>query len=129
MAGVTDHYDENARHCIRPAAPADRESAQSTTLAAWQALKLRTGLREMAFYEWADKEPYESETQHGRSTSNNEDEGNYHSIALAYAEYIDTCVRDERQETVQLYAHTDVAEDVLEQAFAHEELGDPFTDE
>jgi len=105
------HYRDNLRHVVRPSDSTERETAEySYSLSAWQALKLRTGLREKAHYEWAADE-------------------RKHMIALAYAEYIDMCVRDERRENVQVYAQTDAARQVLVAALEDEGFQANFVEE
>lgn len=91
-----DNYRDNLEHVVRPEDPEDRKEANSILLSDYEALYLRDGLTEFAAY---DSETDEEE-----------------AVALAYVEYIDMVVRDERGLTVSIYAHTAVATDVLDGA-------------
>lgn len=88
-----DHYRDNLEHVVRPDDPSERASTRSVNLDDYEALYLRQLLIEFAAYGAEDA------TQEG--------------IALAYAEYIDMVVRDERMQQVKLFAHTSDAEWVL----------------
>lgn len=89
-------YRENLRHVVRPDVPEERREANSATINDYDALKLRRDLSEYA--------AYESPT------------GEHESIALAYIQYIDMVVRDEKKQIVTLYAHTETAVEVLQAA-------------
>ena len=84
-------YESQLRHVARP--EKDRQSATRVRLEDWQALALQDPLVEYASYVAPDAE--------------------HEAVAMAYAEYIDMVVREEAKNHVYLYAHTDVAEDVL----------------
>jgi len=84
-------YDNQLRHVARP--EQNRQSATRVRLEDWQALAIQDPLIEYASYVAPDAE--------------------HEAVAMAYAEYIDMVVREEGKNFVYLYAHTDVAEDVL----------------
>lgn len=88
-----DHYRENLEHVVRPEDPSERRTADSISLHAYEALYLRRGLLSYAAYDAPSAE--------------------HEGVALAYAEYIDTAVRDNRVDHVSLYYHTDTAVVVL----------------
>lgn len=100
-----DHYRDNLRHVIRPEKPSDRMESDRILLSNYEALYLRQQISNWAAY-YADTEEAEA-------------------IALAYVDYIDMVVHDEREPTLHLYAHTDVAKDVL-RGVSDELLGEPF---
>ena len=84
-------YENQLRHVARP--ERDRQSATRVRLEDWQALRVQRELIEYASYSAPDVD--------------------HEAVAMAYAEYIDMVVRDEAKNFVYLYAHTDVAQDVL----------------
>lgn len=90
------HYRSNLRHLVRPDTPSERVQSPQIALTDWEALYARMALREWATY--------------GAS-------GEEQDLALAYAEYIDYSVREEDNSLVELYAHTEAAQDVLRTAF------------
>lgn len=101
------NYREQLRHLCRPDTPSERIQSQYISLTDWEALYASIVLKEYATYGALDCSEEES-------------------IALAYAEYIDMSVREEGNRLVDLYAHTEWAEDVLLSAFESDNgiLGD-----
>lgn len=81
------------RHVVRPEHPSDRVGTPHIRLHDYEALYLYEALIEYAAYmsDTAEKE----------------------EIALAYAEYINMCVRDEGKNMLSVYAHTEEAKEVL----------------
>jgi hypothetical protein len=90
-----DHYRANLDHVVRPENPDERDEPYAM-VDDWAALLLRRHLTEFAAY--AAPSP------------------DAEAVALAYAEYIDMAVRDEGKRQVKLFAHTDKAERVLDDA-------------
>lgn len=87
-------YEDNLRHVAEPASPTERRKAVSVSIEDHTALWFTDVLREYAHYG-----DHEDDDQEG--------------IAVAYASYIDTKVRDEGQSHVPLYAHTQLAAETL----------------
>lgn len=94
MEDHLDTYRDNLRHVVRPEDPAERDGGVS--ISDWAALQLAEALKEYAAWE--------------SPTSTHEE------VALAYAEYINHVVRNEEKTTVQLFFHTETAEEVLYEA-------------
>lgn len=88
-----DHYSDNLRHMAEPATPDERDRAVSVSLEDYQALYLATMLREWAHYH----APGEKQA----------------SIARGYVEYINHQVRERGQKTIEIYAHTPLAAEVV----------------
>lgn len=88
-----DNYGTNLRHMAEPASPSERERAVSVSLEDYEALYLATMLRE-----WSQ---YHAE---GEDVT---------SIAMGYVEYINAQVRENGEHTVHLYAHTEIASEVV----------------
>ena len=87
--GITDNLDVYRtvlNHVVRPDNAADRQDSPHVYLTAWEALFIRNELLDYAHY-------------HARDNTEER-------IALAYEEYINMLVRDERKGAVCLYAHT-----------------------
>lgn len=91
-----DHYSENLYHMAQPATPSEREEAVHVSLQDYKALYMAEMLREWAGYH----APTEEQA----------------SIAHGYAEYIDKQVRDDGRMEVEIYAHTQMASEVITDA-------------
>lgn len=93
-----EYYRERLRHVVRPEDPSDRDPSDSVMLEDYEALFLTNALTSYAAYE-ADTQLEED-------------------LCLAYAEYIDMVIRDEGENQVYLYAHTEEARGLLYTVFA-----------
>lgn len=96
---MTDHYDQNLRHMAEPSKPSERRDTPSVTLADYEALYYANILREYGEYETGI--------------------GEERSIALGYVEYINQQVRERESSTVDFYAHTKTAANVLGEALMY----------
>lgn len=88
----SNYYEQSLEHIARPAVPEERIEATSMAVQDWVAIWLARELRDYASYVADD--PNET-------------------IALGMAEYINMVVREESDELVPLYIHTDAAAETL----------------
>ena len=91
--------DKYLKHMREPAKPSERGEASSFQVDDFEALYLRRALREYAHYD------------HERGSDRA-------GIASAYVEYIDEKVRDNGNNIVHVYAHTEEAYQTLVDAIA-----------
>lgn len=99
-----EHYRENLRHVVRPDETAERSDTPRVKLSDYEALMLQHVLTEYAGYMAGDNEE---------------------RVAEAYIDYIDMTVRDEGRSFIWLYAHTDLAVSVLQDAVEKSFIVDP----
>lgn len=92
-------YRNNLRHVVRPEESSDRAESTSIVLTNWEALAVVEGLREYAAYHAPNSERSE--------------------IAIAYIEYAQMVVHEERKSSVQFFAHTEEARRVLTDGVTH----------
>lgn len=98
--------DQYLTHMRRPDLQGERETSPSFQMDDFEALYLRRALRGYAHY-------------------HDDEEGDYDGIARAYVQYIDTRVRDNKQDIVDIYAHTGAAVEVLEDALDESNIQPP----
>lgn len=88
-----EHYRDNLRHLVRPEDPSDRDPEDRVLLQDYEALFLANA--------FASHAAYDADTQLEED------------LCLAYVEYINMVVREEKAGHVYLYAHTEKARDLL----------------
>lgn len=87
-------YRENLEHVVRPENPTEREKSNYIFVSDSEALSLARALETYTGYETP------SDT--------------HRDIAMAYIEYINLVVREEKEKFVYIYAHTEEAIEVLD---------------
>lgn len=90
--------DKHLQHMRQPDTPTARETAPSIHLDDFEALYLRRALLEHARYDRSE-------------------------LAEAYAQYLDTQIRDNKKEHCDVYAHTQEAVDTLLTALGRTSMG------
>jgi hypothetical protein len=100
------HYENNLRHVGRPADHNKRADTPSVTIRDYEALYLTTLLEEYAFYVAGDE--------------------SRENVALAYAEYLNSCVRDEDECYVNVYVKTELARNVVTASLTVEPTDDTY---